>query len=94
MVKYTHSHKSPVEAKVMLLLGICGARPCEFEYEDWGDNRIVKWKYGKRIPKSARDYVRMVFVGEHNQVLRFAEFRDENVFGEYIYRYIVAPLKN
>ena len=94
MVKYTHNHKTPIEAKVMLLLGMCGARPCEFKYEDWGDNRTLRWSEGKRIGKDVRDYVKMVFVGEHDQVLRFAEFRNENVFGDYIYRYIVAPLKN
>ena len=44
MVKYTHNHKTPLEAKVMLLLGMCGARPCEFSYHEWGDNRALRWK--------------------------------------------------
>ena len=53
MVKYTHNHKTPLEAKVMLLLGMCGARPCEFSYHEWGDNRALRWK------KRARGLVRM-----------------------------------
>jgi len=39
MVTYTHNHKSPVEAKIMLLLGMCGARASEFSYDDWGESQ-------------------------------------------------------
>ena len=94
MVKYTHNHKTPLEAKVMLLLGICGARPSEFSYHNWGDNRTLRWKEGKRISKGVRDYVRMVFVGEHDQVLRFAEFMYRDRLDKRCYKYIIAPLKN
>ena len=69
-----YGHKTPEEAKVLLLLAICGAKPSEFKYDEWGDNRILMWGTGKRIHKEVRDYVRMVFVGEHNQVLTFKEF--------------------
>ena len=94
MVTYTHNHKSPVEAKIMLLLGMCGVRASEFSYDDWGENRTLQWKEGKRINKKVRDYVRMVFVAEHNQTLKFSEFRYENALGGMVYKYIIAPLKN
>ena len=38
MVMYTHDHKTPLEAKILLLLGMCGARASEFSYHYWGDN--------------------------------------------------------
>ena len=94
MVTYTHNHKSPIEAKIMLLLGMCGARASEFSYDDWGDNRTLQWKEGRRINKKVRDYVRMVFVAEHDQPLKFSEFKYENALGGRIYKYIIAPLKN
>ena len=64
MVKYTHNHKSSVEAKIMLLLGMCGVRASEFSYDDWGENRTLQWKEGRRINNKVREYVRMVFVEE------------------------------
>jgi len=70
----SYNHKTPEEAKVLLLLAICGAKPSEFKYNQWGDNRALMWGTGKRIKKDVRDYVKMVFVGEHNQVLTFKEF--------------------
>ena len=94
MVMYTHDHKTPLEAKILLLLGMCGARASEFSYHYWGDNRTLRWKQGKRINKEVRDYVKMVFVGEHNQVLKFAEFMYRDRFHKRCYRYIISPLKN
>ena len=94
MVKYTYDHKTPLEAKVLLLLGISCARPSEFSYYYWGDNRIMRWKNGKRIHKDIRDYVKMVFVIEHNQVIRFAEFVYRNRSNKRCYRYVVSPFGN
>ena len=94
MVKYTHNHKTPLEAKVMLLLGMCGARPSEFSYHNWGDNRTLRWKEGKRIGKDVRDYVKMVFVGEHDQVIEIREFVQKNQFNKRTYRYFISPQKN
>ena len=94
MVKYSYNHKTPIEAKIMLLLGMCGAMPSEFSYHNWGDNRTLRWRKGKRIPKHIRDYVKMVFVAEHNRVIRFAEFSYRNRLDRRCYRYIVSPLGN
>ena len=91
MVKYTHSHKSPVEAKILLLLGMCEVKPSEFKYEYWGDNRTLKWGKGKRIQKNIIDYVKMVFVGEHKQALKFAEFCYRDEYNKRIYKYIISP---
>ena len=91
MVTYTYNHKSPVEAKILLLLGMCGAKPSEFMYDDRGDTRTLKWGKGKRIHKKIRDYVRMVFVREDQQILRFAEFYHRNQHNRRIYRYIIEP---
>jgi len=94
MVKYSYKHKNPVEAKILLLLGICGARIWDCEYDYWGENRILRWKKGQRLGKDVLDYIRMVFVGEHDQVIEIREFVQKNQFNKRTYRYFISPQKN
>jgi len=76
MPEYSYDHKTPVEAKILLLLGICGADPSDIElstshYE--GDRiRILNYRF-KQIHKDILDYITTIFLWEDDLVVEFAE---------------------
>ena len=49
MDKYGYGHKTPTEAKILLLLGMCGIRRWSCKYEDWNTDRRLRLNGGARI---------------------------------------------
>tara|TARA_R100001530_G_scaffold128683_1_gene98540 strand:+ start:295 stop:582 length:288 start_codon:yes stop_codon:yes gene_type:complete len=88
MDKYSYGNKTPIEAKILLLLGICGVRRWDCKYEDWHTDRRLRLKDGRRIGRNAINYINKVFIREHDQAVRIDEFsyldRDRKVMFEYI----------
>ena len=89
---YAYNHKNPMEAKILLLLGICGVRRWDCKYEDWQKDRRLRLKGGRQIGRDAIHYINSVFIREHDQAVRIDEFsyldRDREVMFEYIIKLI------
>ena len=92
MDKYSYGNKTPAEAKILLLLGVCGVRRWDCKYEDWHTDRRLRLKGGRRIGRDAINYINKVFICEHDQAVRIDEFsyleRDREVMFEYIIKLI------
>ena len=92
MDKYSYGNKTPAEAKILLLLGVCGVRRWDCKYYFSPPNLILRLKGGKRIGRDAIDYINKVFVREHDQAVKIDEFsyldRDREVMFEYIIKLI------
>ena len=87
MDKYSYGHKTPAEAKILLLLGMCGIRRWSCKYEDWNTDRRLRLNGGARIERGSIDYINQVFIREHDQAVKINEFsyfnRDRKVMFEY-----------
>tara|TARA_R100000664_G_C2753606_1_gene141033 strand:+ start:1436 stop:1741 length:306 start_codon:yes stop_codon:yes gene_type:complete len=76
MYKYSYNHKTPVEAKIMLLFGICGGDPSDIELTtdefDGSSVRMLSYK-NERINKDVLDYVRTILLWEDKKLVEFIE---------------------
>ena len=76
MYKYSYDHETPVEAKIMLLFGICGGDPSDIELTtdefDGSSVRMLSYR-NERINKDVLDYVRTILLWEDKKLVEFIE---------------------
>ena len=70
MPKYSKDHETPLQAKITLLLALCGADPSDIKFFSDGDDLFLEWKL-RQIDERSLDYVRTVFYWEDNRIVKF-----------------------
>ena len=91
----SYNIENPIEAKILLMLGLCGAKPSEFSFETHNSlygtdkkTRVIHWDY-EPIDKSALDYVKTILYWNDNCVVEFKPVLKENLINKALWLYEV-----
>ena len=81
----SYNLENPLEAKMLLLLGLCGGELDEFSFESRNNlygkdekRRILHWDY-KPIDNSVFDYIKTILLWEDNYFVEFKPIMEESV---------------
>ena len=95
----SYNFENPIEAKILLLLGLCGGDLNEFSFESRNNlygkdekRRILHWDY-KPIDKSALDYVKTILFWEDNYIVEFKPTMEESVLNRALWSYEIRLYK-